>query len=262
MSICMTKITFECKNYGSNFTYVGNTTEFWLTGNSLANKISELNIFSPSGTVNTIWKSNETSTMTTTSMFRSFNVISGTQSVDFCHTIDLSVFLSYGSKVQVVAVNDITLAIHLPGQLSTTCAKYNVLNENTTNGNIENRLFIYGSELSIYLEETSFDAISLQHCKNYDTTWTHDDCILEHALEEIGHQADHLRSLLNPNGSHVRQGIEQTFLQDIYAIIMTQNVEKICLPDCRSLVVNKKADTSLMTKGGHSVLLFFPRVKY
>ena len=47
-----------------------------------------------------------------------------------------------------------------------------------------------------------------------------------------------------PNSTRIDTVVERTVLQDLYYELLSQDVEKICKPDCHSLVVRIIAETS------------------
>ncbi len=227
------------------FLDLANTTAFWLNGNDLRNKIFDLSVIMQEGDVIKIWNTSQSSTSKqTSSLFSIFNIVSSNLSVDFCHTIDLSMVPGNMRIVQVRAVNDITLIVHLPGQLLAAKAKFGIANTETTKQDYI-RISMYNSAISLQMEETSFQNVSTHACKNYNTTWTYDSCVMNHAITELNGNITLLRKLLMPsNNSTVQQGIDRAVLQKLYAILLLQSSETVCLPDCRSLIVNMRAETS------------------
>ncbi len=224
-----------------------NTTAFWLNGSDLRNKIFDLSVIMQEGNVVTIWNTSQSLTSTQkTNLFSIFNIVSSNSSVDFCHTLDLSLITGNMRAVQVRAVNDITLVVHLSGQLLAAQAKYGVANTETVNQRqLLDPIFLYNSEVSLQLEETSFQNVNTQSCKNYNTTWTYDRCVMDFVIMEMGNNTDLLKSLLMPsNYSTVQCGIEKTALKNLYIGLMSHNFEAVCLPDCKSLVVNMKTVVS------------------
>jgi hypothetical protein len=227
------------------FLDMANTTAFWVNGSSLRNKILDLNLIMQEKDVITIWNSSQSSIFTqTTNLFSIFNIVSSNLSVDFCHTLDLSLITGNMRMVQLRAVNDITLVVHLSGQLLAAKAKYGVANTETLNQLLDT-IFLYNSEVSLQLEETSFQNVNTQSCKNYNTTWTYDSCVMDHAITVMGGHKTLLRQLLMPsNDSTVPQGTDRAVLRKLYAALLLQNSNSACLPDCRSLIVNMRAETS------------------
>ena len=49
-----------------------------------------------------------------------------------------------------------------------------------------------------------------------------------------------------PDGTKVEAGVERKVLQGLYSILLSQNREKSCEPDCRSLAVGMLAEASAM----------------
>jgi hypothetical protein len=249
LSICLpqyTSVYIMTKNSIKNpFLDIVNSTTFWVNGGNLSNKIFALNVIMQEGDVMTIWNTSQSSTSTqTTNLFSTFNIISSSLSVDFCHTMDLSLVTGNMRAVQVKAVNDITLVVHLSGQLLAAQTKYVVANPDTIQ-EFNNRIFLYNSEVRLQLEETSFQNVKSQSCKNYNTTWTYDICIMNHAIMSLDGNTTLLRRLLMPsNNSTVRLGIDREVLQKLYAALLLKNNDTVCLPDCRSLIVNMRAETS------------------
>ncbi len=219
------------------FLDLANTTAFWLNGSNLRNKIFDLSVTMQEGDVVTIWNTSQSSTQKT-NFFSIFNTVSSNSSVDFCHTLDLSIITGNMRAIQVRAVNEITLIVHLSGQLLAAQAKYGVANTKTVN-ELLGTIFLYNSEVSLQLEETSFQNINTQNCKNYNKTWTYDRCVMDFVIMEMGNNTDLLKRLLLPsNYSTVQRGIETTALNSLYTGLMSRNFEAVCLPDCRSLTVN------------------------
>ncbi len=239
LSICLPQHT---SSIDKSFTKVdvANSTAFWVNGNNLSSKIFEISATMQDGTVLSIWNRNQSLAVKERTPFSIFNIVSSTQSVDFCHTVDLST-VSEILGVQIKAVNDIYLAVHLPGQLLVAQTKYSVANRDTMQV-IPKKIFLYNSEVKIELEETSFQNVSTQSCKNYNTTWTYDRCVMDFGIMQLEGNTELLMNLLLPNSnSTVQQGIERTVLQRMYSTVQSQNE---CLPDCRSLVVKMSVETS------------------
>ncbi len=239
LSICLPQHTSAIDK---SFTIVdvANSTTFWVNGNNLSSKIFEISATMQDGTVLSIWNRNQSLAVKERTPFSIFNILSSTQSVDFCHTVDLST-VSEILEVQIKAVNDIYMAVHLPGQLLVAQAKYSVANQDTMQV-MSKKIFLYNSEVKIELEETSFQNVSTQSCKNYNTTWTYDRCVMDFGIMQLEGNTELLMNLLLPNSnSTVQQGIERTVLQRMYSTLQSQNE---CLPDCRSLVVKMGVETS------------------
>jgi hypothetical protein len=228
-----------------SFLDLAKTTDFWLNGSNLKNKIFDLSVKMQDGDVVTIWNTSQSSTSTQkTNLFSIFNIVSSRSSVDFCHTLDLSLITGNVRAVQVRAVSEITLIVHLSGQLLAAQAKYGVANTKTVNKLLDT-IFLYNSEVSLQLEETSFQNVNTQNCKNYNTTWTYDRCVMDFVIMEMGSNTDLLKRLLLPsNYSIVQHGIETTALNSLYIGLMSHNFEAVCLPDCRTLLVNMNAMAS------------------
>ncbi len=248
LSICLPQYTSGYtgdRNSSYPFLDKANNTAFWVNGSSLRNKILDLSVIMQEGVVITIWNASQSSTSTPkTNYFGIFNIVSSNFSVDFCHTMDLSFITGNMRAVRVRAVNDITLVVHLSGQLLAARAKYGVANSETFNKH-SGTIFLYNSEISLQLEETSFQNVSTQACKNYNTTWTFDMCVMDFVTMEMGNNTDLLRRLLLPSNNYtVQKGIEKAVLQSLYAGLMSHNFEAVCLPDCKSLVVNMKTGAS------------------
>jgi hypothetical protein len=248
LSICLPQYTSV---YTANTSYpfldIANTTAFWVNGSNLRNKIFDLSVIMQEGDVIKIWNTSQSSTTNqTTNLFSIFNIVSSNLSVDFCHTVDLSLVPGNMRMVRVRAVNDITLVVHLSGQLLAAKAKFAVANTETAY-KIQNvdTIFLYNSEIRLQLEETSFQNVTAQGCKNYNTTWTFDMCVLDFVTMEMANNTDLPRRLLLPSNNYtVQQGIEKVVLQSLYAGLMSHNFEAVCLPDCKSLVVNMKSVAS------------------
>ncbi len=234
-------------NYTNEFLDIANKASFWLNGSDLRNKIFDLSVIMQEGDVIKIWDTSQSSTSNqTTNLFSTFNIISSNLSVDFCHTVDLSMMPGNMRMVRVRAVNDITLVIHLSGQLLAAKAKFGIANTETAYvPNISGPILLYNSEIRLQLEETSFQNVTAQGCKNYNTTWTFDMCVIDFVTMEMGNNTDLLRRFLLPRYNYtVQKGIEKAVLQSLYAGLMSSNFEAVCLPDCKSLVVNMKTVAS------------------
>jgi len=245
LSICLPQYTSAYSFINASYPFVdsSNTTLFWENGNKLSNKIFEVSVIMQGGTAITLWnKSQSAMSAQPTNLLRIFNVVSSDLSVDFCHTVDLSTLSGHVRGVQVRAVNDIKLAVHLAGQLLTARALYGVANTNTVRH--QQNIFLYNSEVSLQIEETTFQDVNSKDCVNYNTTWTYDDCVLDFVIMESGGNSEILRWLLLPNDSSVQQGIEREVLQSLYVALLAQNVETSCHPDCRSLVVTIREEAS------------------
>jgi hypothetical protein len=247
LSICLPQYTsVSSQTAAGGFTDIANSTAFWGYGNSLSNKISDLSVITQVGDVLLVWNASQSTSSTQESnLFHIFNIVASDLSVDFCHTVDLSSFPGHMSGLQVRAVNDIELVIHLAGQLLASQNKYAVANTETVKNPFPQggRLELYNSVVMLQLEETSFQNVSTHTCKNYNKTWTYDSCVMNYATGLSGNNTTLLTSLLLPSGnSTVQQGIERVVLQRLYAAFLSKNVETVCLPDCRSLSVNMRAE--------------------
>jgi hypothetical protein len=77
---------------------------------------------------------------------------------------------------------------------------------------------------------------------------------MDFVIMEMGYNTDLLKRLLLPsNYSNVQHGIEKTALKNLFVGLMSHNFEAVCLPDCKSLVVNMKtlaSSTEAMPIGG------------
>jgi hypothetical protein len=241
LSICLPQYTSAIKNFKPMDT--ANTTEFWVNGNNLSNKLFELNVIMQEGIVLSIW--NQSSTFTQErNIFSIFNIVSSTQTVDFCHTVDISAVSGIWG-VQLRAVNDIYLVVHLSGQMLAAQTKYSVANTETTLTPSNFLISLYNSVVSLQLEETSFQYVTTQECKNYNITWTYDSCVMNLAIMALESNKTLLKRLLMPSNNYtVQQGIDRAVLQKLYATLLSQNSETMCLPDCRSLIVNMRTEKS------------------
>ncbi len=247
LSICLPQYTsVYSQSSASRYMDIANSTAFWIYGNNLSNKISDLSVITQQGDVLPVWNvSQSTSSSQEANLFHIFNVVSSDLSLDFCHTVDLSSFPRHISGLRVRAVNDIVLVIHLAGNLLGSKNKFAVANTETLKGPFQGKLELYNSVVRLQLEETSFQNVSIHTCKNYNKTLTYDSCITNYVTSKSGGNTTLLMSLLLPHrNSTVQQGIEQVVLQSLYAEMLSKNVETVCLPDCRSLIVNMRAETS------------------
>ena len=249
LSICLPQYTkaYDPKSLNNSvpFNDLANTTGFWVSGTNLSNKISDISMRMHDGTVVNVWSSSQVAKSTTEQYhFHMFNVVSGFQTLDFCHSIDLSDIEGHVSNIQVKAVNDITLAIHLNGQLLNTHTRYAVINTDTMNINSGTRILLLNSEVTINFEETSFASVRSSDCENYEQTWTFDDCLLDFALLKFANQKDVLNRLLRPKTFTINESIEQTVLQKLYTELLSLKIQTICKPDCRSLAVRMKTEPS------------------
>ncbi len=248
LSICLPLYTsVPRQTAGGGFMDIGNSTAFWVYGNNLSNKISDLSVITQQGEVLPVWNvSQSTSSTQETKLFHIFNIVSSDLSVDFCHTVDLSSFPGPISGLRVRAVNDIELVIHLAGQLLASQNKYAIANTETVKGPFnKGSMDLYNSVVRLQLEETSFQNVSTHTCKNYNKTWTYDSCLMNYVTSNLGGNTTLLMGLLLPSrNSTVQQGIERVVLQSLYSALLSKNVETVCLPDCRSLIVSMRVETS------------------
>ncbi len=248
LSICLPQYTsVAIQTAAGRYMDIANSTSFWVYGNNLSNKISDLSIITQLGHVLPAWNvSQSTSSTQETKLFHIFNVVSSDLTVDFCHTVDLSSFPGRMSGLRVRAVNDIELVIHLAGNLLASQTKYGVANTDTVKVTMGgSQLDLYNSVVRLQLEETSFQNVSTHTCKNYNKTWTYDSCVMNYVTSKFGGNTTLIMSLLMPRRNYtVQQGIERVVLQSLYAEMLSKNVETVCLPDCRSLIVNMRAETS------------------
>ncbi len=243
LSICLPQYTSSIDKYFTKID-VANSTAFWVNGNNLSNKIIGLSVVMQEGNIISIWNRNQSLTFPKErNLFSIFNIVSSNQSVDFCHTVDLSAVPGNIRGVQLRAVNDIYLAVHLSGQLLAVQTKYSVANTETVQ--ITGSISLYNSVISLQLEETSSQNVTSQACKNYNTTWTYDKCVMNLAITALKSNKDLLMRLVMPSvNSTVQQGIDRAVLKKLYTAFLSQNSETMCLPDCRSLMVNMRAETS------------------
>jgi hypothetical protein len=103
-------------------------------------------------------------------------------------------------------------------------------------------IFLYQSKVNIQLEKIiSLDDINSAECMSYNSTWSYDDCLLDSAIQRlrIGQEGELLTMLLKPNVSAwtAKAGVQKTVLQDLYTILMSDELQESCRPDCHSLVV-------------------------
>jgi hypothetical protein len=248
LSICLPQYTsVPSQNLAGRYIDKANSTAFWVYGNNLSNKISDLSVITQKGDVIPIWNVSQYTTSTQeTKLFRIFNIVSSDLSVDFCHTMDLSTLPVQMNGLRVRAVNDIELVVHLAGQLLAYQNKYSVANTDTVKGPFQGKqLVLYNSVVRLQFEETSFQNISTNVCKNYNKTWTYDSCVMDYVNSELGRNTTLLMSLLLPsNCSTVQEGIERVVLQSLYKALMSKKVETVCLPECRFLTINIRAEAS------------------
>jgi hypothetical protein len=178
--------------------------------------------------------------------FQITNVISSNATVDFCHSIDLSLLPWKTKQVMIKVVDDITLVFHLAGQLTSSQSFYQVANQNTLQIKDSKKIFLYESEIRLEQEETSFYNVSssTRSCVRYNATWTYDKCMHDFAIQRIGKKNAILSKLLKPDGSRVEEGVESSILQDIYSVLLSRGAKENCKQDCRSLKATMKAEAN------------------
>jgi hypothetical protein len=248
LSICLPQYTsVPSQNIVGGYMDKANSTEFWVYGNNLSNKIRDLSVITQSGDVLPIWNATQSTTATQAmDLFSIYNILSNDLAVDFCHTVELSKLALHMSGLRVRAVNDIELVIHLAGQLIASRTKYGVANKETTKGPLQGgNLVLYNSIVRLQFEETSFQNVSSHTCKNYNKTWTYDSCVMNHVASKLKGNKTLLLSLLLPSiNTTVQHGVQRVILQSLYASLLSKNVETVCLPDCRSLIVTMRPEAS------------------
>ena len=107
------------------------------------------------------------------------------------------------------------------------------------------KIYLYGSELNLQIEGASFKNVNSTNCITYNATWTYDNCLLDFALNRFGSKQDLLRRLLfTPNNIGLNDKVDRAVLQSLYSILLSQDSDKNCRPDCRSLVVEKIAEAN------------------
>jgi hypothetical protein len=190
LSICLPQYTYQLDKF-QTYKDVANTSEFWRNGSSLTSKIYKLRVNRGDGGLTIIWNNNTNSSsgQSNLSLFKSINVVKD-MSVNFCNFLDISALPFPIAQVWINAVDDVTLAFHLAGQLLSSQNYYQIANMETiaiSNG----RISWYVSEVRLHIEETSFQQISANHCQNYNSSWTYDDCLLDSALSKFGSQQGH-----------------------------------------------------------------------
>jgi hypothetical protein len=248
ISLCLPQYTsVYALNYTAdyeNFEDIANTATFWTTGNSLDNKIAEFSVKKNNGDWVVIWSKDLMllSNQSEHSPFKIVNMVYNEMTVSFCHTFDLTDLPFQVSQLMINAVNDITIMFHLAGQLLKSQSYYEVANKNTVV--IRNNIYIYGSEVTLQLEETSFQNIKSDQCENYNFSWTYDDCLLDYAITKLGNKQKLLNMLFRPNSSISHEGIERHVLQSLYLILNAEEIIYSCKQDCRSLVVKIFSESS------------------
>ena len=250
LSVCLSHYTsiYNLKSNSSEnmFTDVANTTDFWIKGNNLSSKIAELIVKNRDGEWVSIWDRSMGSVINPTqpNLFQSVNVIKNDVAVDFCHSFELSGLPYSVSQILIRAVDDVTLFIHLSGQLYRSPLLWEVANTDTLTMKSE-KIYLCGSELNLQLEGASFKNVNSTNCITYNATWTYDNCLLDFALNRFGSKQDLLRRLLfTPNNIGLNDKVDRAVLQSLYSILLSQDSDKNCRPDCRSLVVEKIAEAN------------------
>jgi hypothetical protein len=247
LSVCLPQYTsVPSQNIVGGYIDKANSTAFWVYGNNLSNKIRDLSVITQSGDVLPVWNMSQSTTSSQAMhLFSISNIVSSDFAVDFCHTVELSALSLHMSGLRVRAVNDIELVIHLAGQLLASRTKYGVANTETAKGPFQGNLVLYNSIVRLQFEETSFQNVSSHTCKNYNTTWTYDSCVMNYVTSKLEGNKTLLLSLLLPSiNTTVQHGIERVILQSLYAALLSENVETVCLPDCRSLIVTMRPEAS------------------
>jgi hypothetical protein len=247
LSVCLPQYTsVPSQNIVGGYMDKANSTAFWVYGNNLSNKIRDLSVITQSGDVLPVWNASQSSTSSQAMhLFSISNIVSSDFAVDFCHTVELSALAQHMSGLRVRAVNDIELVIHLAGQLLASRTKYGVANTETAKGPFQGNLVLYNSIVRLQFEETSFQNVSSYTCKNYNKTWTYDICLMSFVTSKLEGNKTLLLSLLLPSiNTTVQHGIERVILQSLYAALLSENVETVCLPDCRSLIVTMRPEAS------------------
>jgi hypothetical protein len=210
LSICLPQYTsVPSQNLAGGYMDKANSTAFWAYGNNLSNKISDLSVITQKGDVLPIWNVSQSTTSTqATRLFSIFNIVSSDLAMYFCHTVEFGRIAVHMSGLRVRAVNDIELVIHLAGQLLATKTKYSVANADTVKGPFQGKqLVLYNSVVRLQFEETSFQNVSTLTCKNYNKTWTYDNCVMSYVTSKLGGNTTLLLSLLLPTiNSTVQQG--------------------------------------------------------
>ena len=229
LSICWPQYTYNKTD--QIYTDLAANGYFWTRGNNLSNKIAELSVKRSDGQWVMLWNRSLGSDISTLqpSLFEIVNIINSDIAVDFCHTVDLSALPFQISQVLIKAVDDITLVLHLAGQLLRSRTFYEIANRDTVAVSGDSSMYLYGSELSLHLEETSFQNVSSTDCELYNATWTYDNCLMNSALMNTGGKQGHLSQLLRPSSSTtIEAGIQQTVLKNLYLALMSRVVEESC----------------------------------
>jgi hypothetical protein len=245
----MPKQTFVYSKYNpvsQPFNDVANTSEFWIFGNALSNTVAKLSVKSSVSDWVTLWEKSKVPSagQINHSIFENMNMIRNGETVNFCQTVDLSAIPYKLSQVMIKVIEDVTLIFHLNGQLLTSQNCYVIANRDTVLES-DYRFFLYGSDISLKLEETSFQNINNDNCENYNSSWTYDDCLINTALGRLGEEHYLLGQLLKSNSNTIiNTGIEATVLKRFSSILQSGQVMNTCRKDCRSLVVKIMAETS------------------
>ena len=251
LSVCLPQYTSN-SNYNSisgnhYFTDVSSTTDFWTKGNNLSRKIADFSVKSEGGDWFTLW--NRSLDLYPSSSviepFQSVNFINSDMAVNFCHTVDLSALPYRINQVMIRAVDDVMLVVHLAGQLLRSKNYYEIINRETLTITMDNFLHFYGSEVSLQLEETSFQNVSSINCVRYNASWTYDDCLLDLSISKLGREKNPLKKLLRPRpGTSEDTGVKRTVLQSLYSVLLSKEMDDSCRPPCRSLKVAMMAEAS------------------
>jgi hypothetical protein len=87
---------------------------------------------------------------------------------------------------------------------------------------------------------------------------------MNYVISKIDNNTTLLLSLLLPGiNSTVQHGIEREVLQSLYAALLSKNVETVCLPDCRSLIVYMRPEASpVKAQPSNGIQLVQPNSKY
>jgi hypothetical protein len=253
-------------NISFSFQDLASTADFWTRGNNLSTKISMLRVrqSSEEDQLITVWPTSF-SEQQQNNLFSINNIVFSEDFIDFCHTLDLSQLPYKVSQVIVNAVEDITLVVHLSGQLysRSSSAYYQVFNVDTMQILNNVTLTLYPSEVNVHLEKiTSLNDKNSAECMIYNSTWSYDNCIVDSAVQLLGngHHGSLLTILLRPNSSNwvAEAGVPFTVLQDLYTVLLSGELQKNCWPDCNSLVAELTSEASALraepTTG-------FPRLK-
>ena len=245
LSICWPQYTYNKTD--QIYTDLAANGYFWTRGNNLSNKIAELSVKRSDGQWVMLWNRSLGSDISTLqpSLFEIVNIINSDIAVDFCHTVDLSALPFQISQVLIKAVDDITLVLHLAGQLLRSRTFYEIANRDTVAVSGDSSMYLYGSELSLHLEETSFQNVSSINCVRYNASWTYDDCLLDLSISKLGREKNPLKKLLRPRpGTSEDTGVKRTVLQSLYSVLLSKEMDDSCRPPCRTLKVAMMAEAS------------------